>query len=295
MMEEINMKIYEDNFFNQIIITKRKDDDKDHCWLWHGKHFTGGYGIFQTPISNSSHQFAYRRWVGNIPDGMEIDHICEITSCCNPNHLELVTRKENVRRIRERQDVISTLYNITNSEFDVDKTPELNTISKAINYLESSQSNIGCNLGKFELDKKIGEKTVVDMLDIMLAKRENIFKFNINNNEDLIKGYKRKYFFNFFPHLFDWFPSITVKDIFDYYTPHLKETYQWDWQNHSTGEIKLIQEPLKQLIILLKKNKLIPTKHMIIEEIEEHNTQIKYHTNQILILKSKKQDEDEEE
>ena len=42
-----------------------------------------------------AHRIAYEEWVGPIPDGMEIDHVCRNRACCNPKHLRLATRKQN--------------------------------------------------------------------------------------------------------------------------------------------------------------------------------------------------------
>jgi hypothetical protein len=36
--------------------------------------------------------------VGPIPDGFEVDHLCRVTPCVNPAHLEPVTHRENVHR-----------------------------------------------------------------------------------------------------------------------------------------------------------------------------------------------------
>ncbi len=44
------------------------------------------------------HRVTYETFVGPIPEGLEIDHLCRNRLCCNPVHLEAVTRKENVRR-----------------------------------------------------------------------------------------------------------------------------------------------------------------------------------------------------
>ncbi len=35
---------------------------------------------------------------GPIPAGMQVDHLCRNTRCCNPAHLELVTPRENTLR-----------------------------------------------------------------------------------------------------------------------------------------------------------------------------------------------------
>lgn len=44
------------------------------------------------------HRKVYELLVGPIPDGMTIDHLCRNRKCCNPDHLEVVTMRENVLR-----------------------------------------------------------------------------------------------------------------------------------------------------------------------------------------------------
>lgn len=44
------------------------------------------------------HRFVYTLEHGSIPDGMEIDHLCRVTRCANPAHLEAVTPLENTAR-----------------------------------------------------------------------------------------------------------------------------------------------------------------------------------------------------
>jgi len=67
------------------------------CHIWTGYTDDDGYGKFG--IKNkiiSSHRFSYNLYKGQIPNNMEIHHICNNTSCVNPNHLEVVTHKENL-------------------------------------------------------------------------------------------------------------------------------------------------------------------------------------------------------
>ena len=71
----------------------------DTCWLWTGVPNLKGYGVFNTkPRRHMAHRFAYLLWVGPIPPGYEVDHLCGVRLCCRPEHLEAVTHRENVRR-----------------------------------------------------------------------------------------------------------------------------------------------------------------------------------------------------
>jgi DNA-binding transcriptional regulator YiaG len=67
------------------------------CWLWQGHIGQLGYGwIKRGPV----HRVYFEQARGPVPDGMELDHLCRVRHCVNPDHLEVVTRSENVRRAR---------------------------------------------------------------------------------------------------------------------------------------------------------------------------------------------------
>lgn len=73
--------------------------DLSFCWAWTGALNSRGYGCFAIKgKSQLSHRVAYSMLVGPIPDGMEVDHLCRNKRCCNPAHLEAVTRLVNQRR-----------------------------------------------------------------------------------------------------------------------------------------------------------------------------------------------------
>lgn len=69
------------------------------CWLWIGGKDYDGYGIFKSNgRSHRAHRFAYELLVGPIPDGLTLDHLCRVTCCVNPKHLEPVTTRVNTLR-----------------------------------------------------------------------------------------------------------------------------------------------------------------------------------------------------
>lgn len=86
------------------------------CWLWFGALESGGYGCIgigsrklKTNKIERAHRLAYMALVGDIPKGLELDHLCRVRCCCNPSHLEPVTRQINV--IRGLVPTVSSEYN----------------------------------------------------------------------------------------------------------------------------------------------------------------------------------------
>ncbi len=72
----------------------------DACWEWTGTCNQFDYGNF-TPSDKKvqkAHRYAWETFVGPIPEGLVIDHLCRNPRCVNPDHLEPVTQQINVRR-----------------------------------------------------------------------------------------------------------------------------------------------------------------------------------------------------
>lgn len=69
------------------------------CWPWQGPVKANGYGIGGRFIGERlAHRTTYRLFVGPIPAGLTLDHLCRRKLCVNPAHLEPVSLVENIRR-----------------------------------------------------------------------------------------------------------------------------------------------------------------------------------------------------
>lgn len=74
------------------------------CWIWTGMPNHGGYGTFMFSSDKFgkkmvlAHRMSYETFVGCIPDGLVLDHLCRTPACVNWRHLEPVTRRINSLR-----------------------------------------------------------------------------------------------------------------------------------------------------------------------------------------------------
>jgi len=97
-----------DSILQRILAKTIRDDPNftykgTHCWLWQGgTSGTGrgeGYGrISINSFTSAVHRVMFVHYYGYIPAKKQVDHLCKNRLCCNPEHLELVSGKENYRR-----------------------------------------------------------------------------------------------------------------------------------------------------------------------------------------------------
>jgi hypothetical protein len=69
------------------------------CWVWQRAMYDSGYGAmaFQGRMHNA-HRGVYLRFIGPIPDDLQLDHLCRVRACVNPDHMEPVTNAVNIQR-----------------------------------------------------------------------------------------------------------------------------------------------------------------------------------------------------
>lgn len=88
-------------------IEKIKVDPSTGCWLWLGSMFgsikTHQYGQFNPDGKNiTAHIWAYKRFIGKIPEGVKCCHHCDNNFCVNPYHLFLDSQKANILDARNK-------------------------------------------------------------------------------------------------------------------------------------------------------------------------------------------------
>lgn len=88
------------SFVNKMGPIAKNRPDLGRCWLWTGGTDPKGYGIFWADdTSNRAHIWSYKRWKGEVPEGLDLDHFaCDRTSCANYDHVQPATHQVNVLR-----------------------------------------------------------------------------------------------------------------------------------------------------------------------------------------------------
>jgi hypothetical protein len=74
-----------------------KPKGESGCWLWLGSKLPRGYGILSVQSKKKyAHRLSYETFVGPVPDGLDVMHLCDNPSCINPGHLQAGTHKQNM-------------------------------------------------------------------------------------------------------------------------------------------------------------------------------------------------------
>jgi hypothetical protein len=106
------------------------------CWTF-ARTDRGGYSSFKLNGKNVvGHRYAYKKLVGEIPEGFDIDHLCDRhRNCVNPEHMEAVPKRVNALRANERK------YNKPAGTYDLDSAPNpnLRNVSQPTNEGETNE------------------------------------------------------------------------------------------------------------------------------------------------------------
>lgn len=69
------------------------------CWLWIACCNGNGYGRIRVDGKTVPvHRFVYELFHEKVPAHLDMDHLCRVPRCVNPNHLEPVTHRINTLR-----------------------------------------------------------------------------------------------------------------------------------------------------------------------------------------------------
>lgn len=96
--------------------------EENECWEFVGSKNKDGYG--RIGISNgkteSAHRVMFKINKGDIPKDMVVMHICDNTSCCNPNHLILGTQNDNIQDMINKGRFVqrNTPYKLTEEQMN---------------------------------------------------------------------------------------------------------------------------------------------------------------------------------
>lgn len=74
-------------------------------WIWTATTTPNGYGQMDKKYA---HRLSHEFYIGPIPDGMVVDHLCRVRNCVNPLHLQAVPQKVNVDRGRVKYAVAAS-------------------------------------------------------------------------------------------------------------------------------------------------------------------------------------------
>lgn len=90
------------------------NEEYGECWVWTKNLEQGEYGRFYlgkkentwgelVSVKRAAHIVSYMHYVGPVPTGWVVDHMCNNKACCNPDHLETIPNLRNLQRAHQRR------------------------------------------------------------------------------------------------------------------------------------------------------------------------------------------------
>lgn len=102
-------------FFSKVKVSTERFWNGTPCWEWTAGLTAGGYAKARYRKTNTSgHRIMFSWLVHPLPPGSlqgECDHLCRVTSCVNPIHIEFVSHAVNMERSTAREKASESLSN----------------------------------------------------------------------------------------------------------------------------------------------------------------------------------------
>lgn len=106
-MTDQNISIYHSKeqvdlirFIRKIRVNPDRIYNGSPCWEWQGSLDRAGYSKTRLAGHRQGHRASHELFIGPIPDGYQVDHLCRNRGCVSPLHIESVTRQENMARAK---------------------------------------------------------------------------------------------------------------------------------------------------------------------------------------------------
>ena len=101
-------------------IYRRCTHTSTDCWEWQGFRGPTGYGYISTGRAKDRpqeliHRLTYEYATGIKPTGMTVHHTCANTQCCNPDHLQLASHRENMAEMHARRTYEAQIAELRNA------------------------------------------------------------------------------------------------------------------------------------------------------------------------------------
>jgi hypothetical protein len=101
ILEENNIEIKDSwifyRFWNKVDIK----DNTEECWNWTAYICPDGYCSFRLYDKMVlAHRVTYMLIKGEIPNRLQVLHLCNNPLCCNPKHLELGNQSKNIQLLK---------------------------------------------------------------------------------------------------------------------------------------------------------------------------------------------------
>jgi hypothetical protein len=105
----INLRTHKDKrckhrtFEDKIKLFWERVEKTETCWIWTGSMNGNGYGkIHINKKKVYAHRLSHELFIGKILEGLQVDHLCFVKNCVNPDHLEAVTPYVNNMRSKSQ-------------------------------------------------------------------------------------------------------------------------------------------------------------------------------------------------